>query len=175
VGLIVPATAGAVGTGAGWRYVISGASGSVVWRYSGPGPAGVDTLTFQGRPRRGMLHGSTTYTDQNSQGCGPVTHTRTQSYQAPKFSVQGSFVLVTWRFPLPSHSYCNAAAASLVSQQLQVGTLTQTIPLSRFNCPGLALNLGGQARLSQGWTTGTLTIQARVFLKQTTVPITLNL
>jgi hypothetical protein len=173
-GLSVPAVAAAAGRTAGWRYVISSASGSVVWRYSGPSGAGVDTVTFRGRPRRGMLHASTTYIDQNSRGCGPVTHSKTRNYQRPKFLIQGSFVVVTWRFPLPSHSYCNASAASIVAQQLHVGTLTQKLPLSRFTCFGLALDLGGQARLSQGGTTGTLTFQGKVLLKRTTIPLTLN-
>ncbi len=175
MGLSVPAAASAASNGAGWRYVVSGASGSAVWRYSGPSGDGLDTATFLGRPRRGKLHASVTYTDQNAQGCGPVSHSKTQNYQLPKFSIQGSVVLVSWRFPLPSHSYCNASAASNVARQAQGGLVSQKIPLSRFTCTGLALDLSGQARLSQGWTTGTLTFHARILLRRTTIPLTLNL
>jgi hypothetical protein len=174
VGLTAPAGAAAAANSP-WSYFVTSASGSAAWHYSGPNGGGLDSVTFQARPRRlsSLLRGSATYTDKSTEGCGPVTKTKRQNYSAPSFSVQGNQVEVTWRFPLPSRSYCDGAAASNMAQQLQGSLLFAKVPLSRFNCNTLSVVLAGAARLSQGGITGTLSYQATVVLQRRTVVLSL--
>ena len=174
VGLSAPGSAAAA-TNSPWSYFVTSARGSAAWRYSGPNEAGLDSVTFQARPRgvSRLLRGSATYSDTSSHGCGPVTMTRRQNYSAPSFSVQGNQVQVTWRFPLPSRSYCDGAAASNMAQQLQGSLLFAKVPLSRFNCNTLSVVLAGQARLSQGGITGTLSYRATVVLQRRTIVLSL--
>jgi hypothetical protein len=82
----------------------------------------------------------------------------------PSFSVQGSYVVVTWKFPLPKQSYCSGASADSVASLVPVGAFSQKIPLSRFTCPAVSLRLVGEAKLPQGRTPGTLTYQATIVL-----------
>jgi hypothetical protein len=170
--LSAAAGATAAGGDVAWRYVAVAASGSASWRYSGPGGGGVDSVVFGGRALpagqiglSGLLHGRTTYTDQNSRGCGPVTHTRRQNYAGPNFSVQPPYVIVRWRFPMPAQSYCHLGRASSVAQQLQ-RLMSQRIPLARFTCKKVWVQLGGRAKLAQGGTVGTLAYQANVTLER---------
>jgi hypothetical protein len=144
-----------------------------MWQYSGPAGSGVDKVNFKGRVRRGapmasassVLHGRATYTSQNSQGCGPVTSTRTQFYRGPRFSIQGSFVFASWNFPLPNQSYCSDPIGSKGLRMLQ-GMMLQKLPASEFTCARMTLSLGGQSQLTQGGTTGRLTYHATVIIKR---------
>jgi hypothetical protein len=179
IGLGAPAGAAAAGQTAAWPYVVSSASGSAVWQYSGPNGGGVDSVGFKGRAHRAhkVLRVTTTYVDRTSQGCGPLRHIKTRNYRAPSFSIQGASVVVTWRFPLPKPAYCLGASASSVSQLLPVGAFSQRVPLSRFTCSAVSLKLVGEASLPQGGTSGTLTFQATIVLKRrnNAVPVTMSM
>lgn len=172
-GLGVPAGASAA---AGWPYVVSGASGSAVWHYNGLGGGGTDAVNFRAHVRRalGVLRVRASYADQNARGCGSLRRIRTRNYQMPTFSVQGSYVVVTWRFPLPKKSYCDGVGAASVAQLIPAGAFSQKVPLSRFNCPSVSLRLVGDASLPQGATPGTLTYHATLTLTRR-MAMTLNL
>src|SRR5437588_1781210 len=105
IGLGVPAGA-ATAAQTAWPYVVSSAHGSAVWRYSAAGGGGVDAVRFRGSVRRalGALRVKATYVEQSARGCAPLRHVTTHNYRMPSFSVQGSYVVVTWRFPLPKQS-----------------------------------------------------------------------
>jgi hypothetical protein len=187
VGLNAPAGAAAAGNNSLWRYAVTSASGSASWRYSGLNGGGDDLVIFHGSARQataqaasvsGMLHGMTSYTDQNSSGCGPVTHTQSRYYRSLSFSVpstetQPPYVVVTWNFPLPNQSYCHEGTLSDIGQQLR-GRLSEKVPLARFTCDTMSFKLSGAARLSEGWTTGTLTYEATVTLTRPPTPIVLS-
>jgi hypothetical protein len=116
-----------------------------------------------------------TYTNQNSRGCGPVTRTKIRIYRSPSFSVQGGYVVVTWSLPLPKQSYCRDAGVSAVARQVQGTLFSEKLPLARFTCATVALELDGQAKLSQAGTTGTLVYQASMTLTRTGGAITISL
>ncbi len=178
VALGAPTAASAATGSPAWPYHVVSATGSVAWQYAGPSGRGLDAVTFQGRIRRanGMLHGRATYTDQNSQGCGPVRHTRTKNFPRPTFSVQGAYVVVSWNVPLPNDSYCNGATSSSIANQVPAwGVFSERLPLSRFACFADSLKLGGQETISQAGTTGTLVYQGTVILARPPGPITVSL
>lgn len=167
VGLVVlSAPAGAAAAGPTWPYVVQSASGSAVWRYIDAGGGGVDSVSFRGHVRSasGLLHLTTTYMGRNSQGCGPRSKVTSWTGQAPSFSLDGSYVVVTWRFPLPKLSYCHGPGAGGAAALLQVGRFSQKLPLSRFTCPAVSLKLIGQASVPLGRTFGTLSYQTTIVL-----------
>lgn len=165
VGLSATTGVAAASSTGGWSYVLSSATGSVAWQYSGPSGSGNESMTFRGRARRGTLHGQATYVDQNTRGCGPVTHTRIANFRRPSFSVEGAYVVVTWSLPLPHQSYCNDPVATSAAQP-QVTLISQTIPLSRFTCAAVSLRLVGEATIPEGRATGTLNYQTTVVLRR---------
>jgi hypothetical protein len=130
-------------------------------------------VAFKGRVRPGVpiatassvLQGKATYTDQNSSGCGPVTHAMSRHYQGPNFSLQQSLVVVNWNFPLPNQSYCSDPMGTSVPRLLQ-SLMSQRIPSERFTCARMLLNLSGQGQLQQGGTLGTLSYRAAVIIKR---------
>lgn len=163
VGLIgLGAPAGAAAASQSWPYVVSSAHGSSVWHYGG----GVDAVSFRGSVRRtlGVLRVKAKYVNQSWQGCGRIRRVKTRNYRMPSFSVQGSYVVVTWRFPLPKQSQCVGASADSVASALPSGVFSQKVPLSRFTCPAVSLRLVGEATVPQGTTPGTLTYQATIVL-----------
>jgi len=170
-GLSAPAGAAAASNTAALPYVVTSVNGSATWQYSGPRGAGMDSVTFQGLARRvrtaaglsSVLRGRTTYRQQGPRGCGPMSQTRSQNFQIPRFSVQQPFVVVRWRFPLPNLSQCYGARGTRVAHLLQ-GLLSAKDPLSRFTCNRVALQLRGRARMPMGSTTYTLTYKATVIM-----------
>ena len=79
--------------------------------------------------------------------------------------MQGSVVVVSWSFPLPSQSYCSNPMGGNVPRMLQT-MMSQKLPLTRFTCKRMLLNLRGQAQLAQAGMLGKLTYRAAVIIKR---------
>jgi hypothetical protein len=174
--LSAPAAAAASSNSPAWPYVVTRAVGSVAWQYNAPGGGGTDSMRFQGRPRaNGVLTGWATYTDQNSQGCGPVTRTKNQNYGGPSFSVQGDYVVVTWNLPLPNQSLCQGATVGSIAQQLHGKWFSTKLPLAHTTCEALSVTMGGHETLSQGGMTGTLSYKTTLTLTRLPTTITVSL
>ena len=166
-GLAAPAAA--AGQTSAWRYAVTGASGSAVWHYNASDGGGVDAVSFRGQVLRpaGLLRVTSTYVNRNRAGCRSLPRVRTRNYPSPGFSVQGAYVVVTWRLPLPKRS-CPAAARGSVAQLLPARAFSEKVPVSRFSCPAVSLKLVGEARIPQGRTTGTLTYRLTILLRRRT-------
>jgi hypothetical protein len=173
IGLIALSLSAASAAASGWRYVVTSVNGTATWQYSGLTRSGIDTVAFRGRVRPGaplatassLLRGRITYTDQNSSGCGPITHTRSRLLRGPNFSMEQSSVMVSWNFPLPDQSLCSDPMGTSVPRMLQT-LMSQRMPLSRFTCERMLLNLGGQSQLAQAGILGKLTYHAAVIIKR---------